>query len=137
MQSNLKFNWPTVLFLSICPLLGLVGTAVYVYFYGVFFIEPLLLILFWFISGYESLMGYHRLFSHKSFKTNVFIEWILMICGSVALQNTILKWCSDHRKHHNFPEMEKIRYSIKKAFACSYWMDIRKKHQKLIIELLE
>ena len=83
-------------------------------------------------------MGYHRLFSHKSFKTNVFIEWILMICGSVALQNTILKWCSDHRKHHNFPEMEKDPYSIKKRFlACSYWMDIRKNTKKLIIELLE
>tara|TARA_Y100001954_G_C15821193_1_gene610031 strand:+ start:808 stop:1920 length:1113 start_codon:yes stop_codon:yes gene_type:complete len=116
MQSNLKFNWPTVLFLSICPFLGLVGTAVYVYFYGVFFIEPLLLILFWFISGMGITMGYHRLFSHKSFKTNIFIEWILMICGSVALQNTILKWCSDHRKHHNFPEMEKDPYSIKKGF---------------------
>lgn len=116
MTKKYDMNWPVAIFLAICPFIGIIGTCVYVYFYGISFIEPLLLILFWFISGMGITMGYHRLFSHKSFKTNTIIEWILMICGSLALQNTILKWCSDHRKHHNFPEMEKDPYSIKKGF---------------------
>ena len=61
-------------------------------------------------------MGYHRLFSHKSYQTNTFVEWVLMIFGSLALENTILKWSSDHRKHHSFSETEDDPYSIVKGF---------------------
>ena len=61
-------------------------------------------------------MGYHRLFAHKSFKTNSFVEWILMIFGSLAFENTILKWVSDHRKHHNYSDTKDDPYSIMEGF---------------------
>ena len=61
-------------------------------------------------------MGYHRLFAHKSFKTNSFVEWILMIFGSLAFENTILKWVSDHRKHHNLSDTKDDPYSIMEGF---------------------
>ena len=71
---------------------------------------------FWFISGMGITMGYHRLFAHKSFKTNSFVEWILMILGSLAFENTILKWVSDHRKHHNLSDTKDDPYSIMEGF---------------------
>ena len=61
-------------------------------------------------------MGYHRLFAHKSYETTNFIEWFLMILGSLAFENTVLKWSSDHRKHHTHPETETDPYSIKEGF---------------------
>ena len=105
-----------VFFLTLLPIIGIIGTSFYIYFNGMVWQEPVLLIIFWFISGMGITMGYHRLFSHKSYQTNVFIEWILMIFGSLALENTILKWSSDHRKHHNKAETEDDPYSITKGF---------------------
>ena len=98
------------------PLIGIFGTSIYIYFNGVVWYEPILLLVFWFISGMGITMGYHRLFAHKSYQTNTFLEWVLMIFGSLALENTILKWSSDHRKHHSLSETEDDPYSIIKGF---------------------
>ena len=42
--------------------------------------------------------------------------FLSMIFGSLALENTILKWSSDHRKHHSYAETEDDPYSITKGF---------------------
>ena len=39
-----------------------------------------------------------------------------MILGSIAFENTILKWSSDHRKHHAKAETEDDPYSITEGF---------------------
>ena len=103
-------------FLTILPLIGIIGTLVYIYTYGIHIFEPILLISLWFISGMGITMGYHRLFSHKSYRTNSTLEWILMVFGSIALENTILKWSSDHRKHHSLSDTDDDPYTIKKGF---------------------
>ena len=116
MKSKSKYNWNMVFSLTIIPLIGVFGTFIYVYHNGIVWQEPILLLVFWFISGMGITMGYHRLFAHKSFKTNSFVEWILMIFGSLAFENTILKWVSDHRKHHNFSDTKDDPYSIMEGF---------------------
>ena len=83
MKKEATYNWKMVFFLTLLPLVGIFGSSIYVYFNGVAWQEPLLLLIFWFISGMGITMGYHRLFSHRSYDTNVFLEWILMICGSL------------------------------------------------------
>ena len=116
MKNKSKYNWNMVFFLTIIPLIGIIGTSIYVYYNGIVWQEPILLLIFWFISGMGITMGYHRLFAHKSFKTNSFVEWILMILGSLAFENTILKWVSDHRKHHNLSDTKDDPYSIMEGF---------------------
>ena len=105
-----------VIFLTVIPLIGIFGTSIYIYFNGVKLFEPILLISLWSITGMGITMGYHRLFAHKSYKSNIILEWILMIFGSIALENTILKWSSDHRKHHSLSDTEDDPYTIKKGF---------------------
>ena len=39
-----------------------------------------------------------------------------MISGSMALQNTIINWCSDHRSHHKKLDTDDDPYSIKEGF---------------------
>ena len=116
MKKETTYNWKMVFVLTLLPLVGIFGTSIYVYFNGVVWQEPVLLLIFWFVSGMGITMGYHRLFSHKSYDTNVFLEWVLMICGSLAFENTILKWSSDHRKHHAKAETEEDPYSITEGF---------------------
>ena len=111
-----KYNWNMIILLTTIPLIGIFGTGIYAYFNGIVWQEPVMLLVYWFLSGMGITMGYHRLFSHKTYKTNTFVEWVLMILGSTALENTILKWCSDHRKHHTKAETEDDPYSITEGF---------------------
>ncbi|HEX6389805.1 MAG TPA: fatty acid desaturase [Solirubrobacteraceae bacterium] len=51
-------------------------------------------------------VGFHRLFTHRSFKTTKAVRATLAICGSMAIEGPIISWVSDHRKHHAFADQE-------------------------------
>ena len=86
-----KFDLPILISLILLPILSFFCVPIYLYNYGIVWQELVMLILGLFIAGTGITIGYHRLFSHKSFKTFYFVEWLFMIAGSMALQNTILK----------------------------------------------
>lgn len=52
-------------------------------------------------------IGYHRLITHRSFKTYPFIEGFSALCGTLALQGAILGWIGTHAHHHAFADTEK------------------------------
>ena len=111
-----KYDFSMVLALSMLPLTSIAGIPLYIYYNGIVWQEPVILAIGWFLAGSGITMGYHRLFAHKAFKAKPVLEWILMLCGSMALQNTIVKWCSDHRRHHKKLDTKEDPYSIKKGF---------------------
>ena len=45
-------------------------------------------------------VGYHRLFTHRSFETRGFVKAILAVFGSMAAQGSVMKWVAVHRRHH-------------------------------------
>jgi stearoyl-CoA desaturase (delta-9 desaturase) len=51
-------------------------------------------------------VGYHRLFTHKSFKPNRAVKVGLAIAGSMAVQGPVVRWVADHRKHHKFSDRD-------------------------------
>ncbi len=105
-----------VFVLTMIPIVGILGTGAYIYFNGIVWQEPIILISGWWLAGMGITFGYHRLFAHRSFKAHPVVQFIAMLCGSAALQNTILKWSSDHRIHHNKLDTEEDPYSITKGF---------------------
>jgi len=111
-----NYNIPMIFVLSLLPLICIIGIPLYIYYNGLVWQEPVIFIIGWFLAGLGITMGYHRLFAHKTFKAKPVFEWILMLFGSMALQNTIIKWCSDHRTHHQSLDTNKDPYSIKKGF---------------------
>ena len=48
--------------------------------------------------------GYHRYFSHRSYKTSRGFQLVLGVLGSLALQKGPLWWASHHRHHHRFSD---------------------------------
>lgn len=46
--------------------------------------------------------GYHRYFSHRSFKTSRIFQFVLAFLGSLALQKGVLWWAANHRIHHRY-----------------------------------
>lgn len=49
-------------------------------------------------------VGFHRLFSHKSFKTTQPVRAALAILGSMTIQGPLTQWVTDHRKHHSMSD---------------------------------
>jgi len=58
------------------------------------------------ISGHGVTVGFHRLFTHKSFKPNRPLRVALAIAGSLAIQGPVIRWVADHRKHHKFSDRD-------------------------------
>ncbi len=61
---------------------------------------------FYFLTGHGITVGYHRLFTHKSFKPNRAVKCALAIFGSMAIQGPVVRWVADHRKHHKFSDRD-------------------------------
>jgi len=115
-----KYDLPILFSLILLPLASITILPFYIYYNGVVWQEPVIFIIGWFLAGMGITIGYHRLFAHKSFKTYPLIEWLLMIFGSMALQNTILNWCSDHRRHHKKLDTKDDPYSITEGFLHAH-----------------
>jgi stearoyl-CoA desaturase (delta-9 desaturase) len=65
-------------------------------------------------------MGYHRLYTHKSYEAHPVIRFILLILGAMTLQNSAYKWASDHRIHHQHVDQENDPYNAKRGFWFSH-----------------
>jgi stearoyl-CoA desaturase (delta-9 desaturase) len=51
-------------------------------------------------------LGYHRLFTHRSFETSRPFRALLAVLGSMAVEGGVITWVADHRKHHAFTDQE-------------------------------
>jgi stearoyl-CoA desaturase (Delta-9 desaturase) len=49
-------------------------------------------------------VGFHRLFTHRSFKTSPFMRGVWAVLGSAAIEGPVISWVADHRKHHAFSD---------------------------------
>ncbi|MGH3456341.1 MAG: acyl-CoA desaturase, partial [Nocardioidaceae bacterium] len=58
------------------------------------------------ISGHGVTVGFHRHFTHKSFKPNRGTKIALAISGSMAIEGPVIQWVADHRKHHKFSDRD-------------------------------
>ncbi|SCF43934.1 stearoyl-CoA desaturase (delta-9 desaturase) [Micromonospora purpureochromogenes] len=62
---------------------------------------------FWYLlSGLGITIGYHRYFTHGSFKAPRPMRVALAVAGSFAVQGEIIQWVADHRRHHAFSDAE-------------------------------
>jgi stearoyl-CoA desaturase (delta-9 desaturase) len=56
------------------------------------------------LTGLGVTVGFHRLFTHRSFKARPAIRAILAVLGSAAIEGPLISWVADHRKHHAFSD---------------------------------
>jgi stearoyl-CoA desaturase (delta-9 desaturase) len=55
-------------------------------------------------TGLGITVGFHRLFTHRSFKTGPITRGVLAALGSAAIEGPVIAWVADHRKHHAFSD---------------------------------
>jgi sn-1 stearoyl-lipid 9-desaturase len=73
----------------------------------------------WYISGSWGIgMGYHRLLTHRGYKTPKWVEYFLTICGTLALEGGPIFWVATHRIHHQNSDHEGDPHSPREG---TYW----------------
>ncbi|MCD0447338.1 acyl-CoA desaturase [Glycomyces sp. A-F 0318] len=65
-----------------------------------------LTLAFYVLTCHGVTVGYHRLFTHGSFKPNRPVKIALAILGGMAVQGPLISWVADHRRHHAFSDKE-------------------------------
>ncbi|MAT48743.1 MAG: acyl-CoA desaturase [Euryarchaeota archaeon] len=120
-------------FLCSTPILALIGVIWYTINYGISLAEISILFFMYLASGLSITAGYHRLFSHRSHSASWPLRLFYAIFGAAAFQNSAIKWCSDHRRHHLKTDSEEDPYSILKGFFWAHmgWVMISEKEQRI------
>lgn len=75
----------------------------------------------WIVGSLGVGLGYHRLLTHRSFKSPKWLEYVLTIFGTMSIQSEPYKWVATHRLHHQFTEADKDPHSTRPGF---WWAHI-------------
>lgn len=67
-------------------------------------VDILLAAVFYSVTALGITIGYHRYFTHGSFKASRGMKIFLALAGSMALEGSLDQWVADHRKHHKFSD---------------------------------
>ncbi len=95
----------------ILPFLGFVVVVVSLWGRGFSWVDFGLLSGMYVVTGLGITVGFHRLFTHRSFEANRAVQFLLGVSGSMALEGPLLKWVALHRRHHQYSDTEQDPHS--------------------------
>jgi stearoyl-CoA desaturase (delta-9 desaturase) len=114
-------NWTNTLLFTLTPLFAITLVPYYGLTHGYDLYEWIVFIVLMGFCGMSITAGYHRLWSHKAYKAHPFVRAIFALGGACALQNDVLHWASDHRRHHaHVDNNDKDPYSAGNGFWFSH-----------------
>ncbi|OLT11235.1 stearoyl-CoA 9-desaturase [Pseudonocardia sp. CNS-139] len=90
----------------ILPMLALVAAIPFVWGWGLTWTDVAIAAVFYAVSCLGVTVGYHRYFTHGSFKAVRPLRVALALAGSLAMQGPVITWVADHRRHHAFSDKE-------------------------------
>jgi stearoyl-CoA desaturase (Delta-9 desaturase) len=93
------------LFIGI-PFLALLAAIPVAWGWGLGWHDIVIFVVMYAIAGHGITVGFHRHFTHGSFKANRGLKIALAIAGSMAIQGPVVRWVADHRRHHAFSDRE-------------------------------
>ncbi len=88
------------------PLAALLAAIPLMWGWGLGWHDVLIALAFYWFSGLGITVGYHRYFTHMSFKAKSGLRLWLAIAGSLAIEGPVITWVSDHRRHHKYSDRE-------------------------------
>src|SRR5689334_12621130 len=96
----------TVYLFVIVPFLALVTAVPLAWGWGLTWLDLALAAGFYVFTCLGTTVGFHRYFTHGSFKAKRPLRLALAVAGSLAVQCPILHWVADHRRHHAYSDQE-------------------------------
>jgi stearoyl-CoA desaturase (delta-9 desaturase) len=119
-----RVNWLVSSFLIGTLFLSLTAVPVYLYFFGIDWFQIALFFVMLSACGFSITLGYHRLFSHLTFRAHWAVRLFTVVFGAGAFENSVLLWASEHRSHHKHVDHEEDPYCISKGlfYAHMGWL---------------
>src|SRR4051794_14870240 len=96
----------TLLLFITVPFVALVAAVPLAWGWGVSWLDLGLMTVMYFLGCHGITIGFHRYFTHGSFKAKRPLRIALAIAGSLAVEGPLVRWVADHRKHHKFSDAE-------------------------------
>ncbi len=90
----------------IVPFLALLAAIPVAWGWGLTWTDVAIFAAFYAVTGFGITVGYHRFFTHSSFKANRPLEVALQVMGSMAIEGPMTRWVADHRRHHAFSDRD-------------------------------
>jgi stearoyl-CoA desaturase (delta-9 desaturase) len=88
------------------PFLALLAAVPLAWGWGLGWHDVIIAVVFYFFTGLGISIGFHRYFTHGSFKATPGLRVLLAIAGSMAIEGPVLTWVADHRRHHKYSDKE-------------------------------
>jgi stearoyl-CoA desaturase (delta-9 desaturase) len=107
------------------PFVGLVVAVIVLWERMVGPTELAILAVGYVLTGVGITVGYHRLFTHRSFETYGPVRYAFAVLGGMAVEGDVLAWVSDHRKHHQFSDQEGDPHSPHVGFGDGIVAELR------------
>ncbi|MBP9706832.1 MAG: fatty acid desaturase [Oligoflexales bacterium] len=115
-STALSLAWPSIIWIVGIHLLAF-ATVPFYFSWGAFYS----FVILYFMTGMVGVtLGYHRLLSHRAFKTSRTVERILATFGTLSLQGTPIRWIGTHRIHHAFSDTFKDPHDSSRGFWFSH-----------------
>lgn len=118
-------NWPAAIMFTITTLVTVIAVPWYGISAGYSTAAWVAFLVLTILTELAITAGYHRLWSHNTYKAHWSLRLFYALFGAMALQNTVLDWCSGHRTHHrHVDDVDKDPYSAKRGLWFSHmgWM---------------
>jgi stearoyl-CoA desaturase (delta-9 desaturase) len=114
-----NLSWPVIIGIGAMHVIAL-GAFIP----GMFSLSGLLigLVLVWVTAGLGITLCYHRLLTHRSFKTPKWFEYVLTVCGCLAWQGGPVTWVGVHRLHHKHSDSEHDPHSPQHGFTWAHML---------------
>ncbi len=116
-----RVNWITSSFLIGTFALFVTAVPLYLWKFGLDWFQFGMFLFLCVATAMSITLGYHRLFSHLTFKAHWSVRLFTLIFGAAAFENSALMWSSEHRRHHKHVDHEEDPYDISKGF---FWAHI-------------
>ncbi len=115
-EQPLKIQWTTIIGVTVFHVLAV--SALFTFSWQ----NLAAFLILWWVAGSLGIgLGYHRLMTHRGFKTPQWLEYVLTVCGMLALQSGAISWVTTHRIHHAFTDTDKDPHSPTNGL---YWAHI-------------
>ena len=88
------------------PFLALLAAVPFAWGWGLSWHDVVIATVMYVVAGHGITVGFHRYFTHGSFKARRGLRIALAIAGSLAIEGPVIRWVADHRRHHAFSDRE-------------------------------
>lgn len=116
-----RVDWINTAFLLVVTLVAVIAAPIYIWKHGVDGFQIGMFAFYSIATGMSITLGYHRLFSHLSFKAKWPVRLFTLVFGACAFENSVINWASDHRRHHKHVDHDDDPYNIQNGF---FWAHI-------------